>query len=169
MSKAPEAFLIEGVGQYGRAVDTIRHFRREMESRLCEILKDRADWKRFQPSKEPFAGHGKGAALGWWIWGSVLGKLPGAGDITVGIGLWWAPPANVGHDVVLYANFEGSEALERHPYRSGTDGVYAARRTGKYTRLFMPPRADLDLDRDFGLLLSELERHADACGCDAGA
>lgn len=171
MSKETEAFLSQGVLKYATASDAVALFRDEMQERLQGILSQKNDWKLFVKSGSSDAlgggAGGPGGASGRWIFSYVKGTVPAVSErVSVCIGLWWSPPRSVGHEVILYAHYGEVDALKFHPYQSATPGVSAApKKMGVVTRLFMAPRPDLEFDRDFGLLLTELERHGGTCGC----
>lgn len=163
-----EDFLRAGVLHYRQAYDTVKYFSNQMERRLAELLRGKHDWRTFEPSKANSAVRaktGRNASDGRWIFASLQGRTKVSEGVAA-IGLWWGPHSVTGHEVILYANYDGTEELAKHPFESATKGVLAAPAPmGSYTRLYMPPPKDLDLERDFGLLLAELDRHAGACAC----
>lgn len=145
-------FLIEGIGRYAQALDTIATFETMLGDRLREVVKGYSS-KSFVPTKaQPTSGSGSGA-VGKWIWAGQQGKLQSKELVWLELGLWW----NEGQ-IAYYCNFcDDNNKPITFTYK-GTRPRVEFKKWSKSARLFMLTSKDRydAMNEELAILLEEL-------------
>jgi hypothetical protein len=154
-SEEMNQFVLEGVSNYGKAYDAISLFREELKKRLEVILRSKKDWRRFQPrhDKKAVWSENRRNRGEYWICACVEGHC-GTEKAHLYIGVWWN--STISADAVFYTHFEGSEVVQHFPHSAQKEGILTVDLEA-HTYLYLFPAKDADLDRDFNLLVDELQ------------
>jgi len=158
MSKQIDEFLSVGLKKYRPASAAMVTFGKEIESRLQAILSKREDWGSFVPKK----GKPPKSTTYWSQYPLLNGKIDGrinSADVRISIDInWYLSEREYPFYIVRLdpvepyekgmAEFDWSMGVAW--YENEVEGTKGIRLT--------PTEDDFALERDFGLLLSELVR-----------
>jgi len=157
MSKQIDEFLSVGMKKYRRASAAMVRFGTEVESLLQDILLKREDWGSFVPKR----GHRPKSTKYWSAYpllnGKIDGKINGA-DVRISIDINWylSEREYPFYSVWLYPGEPYRKAMAEFDW-SGSVVWDKEVENGAGIRL-TPNEDDFALERDFGILLSELVR-----------
>jgi hypothetical protein len=154
MSTQTDEFLSVGMKKYRSASAAMVRFGKEIESRLQAILSKREDWGSFVPKN----GKSPKSTTYWSQYpllnGRIDGKINGA-DVQIFIDINWFQSEREYpfYSVYLYPGEAYRKAMAEFSW-SGSVSWYEEEEVIRLT----PNENDFALERDFGLLLSELVR-----------
>ncbi|MBI5480261.1 MAG: hypothetical protein HY906_15460 [Deltaproteobacteria bacterium] len=154
-----ESFLREGVHRYPEAKSAVDGFQTEMQRRLVAILEART-WRQLKPrTANEWAPENRFTHTvndGCWAGALIHGRTRLGDDTQVAIGIWWEP-RHLRKPVVFFAHLNVDAKPFVFTRESDHDHVKRTEAEPPYVRYYLEPGKDVDFDRDFGLLLDQLE------------